>query len=92
MLTYSYILYYIHRVFCELFPELVELHETKKREGEALALNPNNNPSSAILETGLSFLSLTSSDKESTDESPPTVPVVLEEGKGQNYDGVKIVI
>lgn len=46
------------RVFCELFPELVELHETKKREGEALAgssktaLNPNNNPSSGLLEAG----------------------------------------
>ena len=51
----SYTMY--GRVFCELFPELVELHETKKREGEALAgssknaLNPNNS-SSGLLEAG----------------------------------------
>ena len=84
------------RVVCELFPELVELHETKKREGEALALSPNNNPSSALLETGLSFLSVSSSssssDKVPTGESPRTVPVPQEEGKGQNYDSVKTVI
>ena len=80
------------RVFCELFPELVELHETKKREREALALSPNNNPSSALLETGLSFLSCSSDDKVPTGESPPTVPVLQEEGKGQNYDPHETVI